>query len=259
MRLNWEGHSVAVDVRGQGEPLVFIHGFPLDGRMWNRQVSELEADYQTIVVDLPGFGASEPAADTMEMEAFADVIDAVLDQLEVRTPVTLCGLSMGGYVAFAFYRKYAERVGRMILCDTKAVADTEEKQRERQEMAEKVLDQGLAFLAASMIPNLVAPGAAADVVSEAEEMAQRASPRGVAGALRGMASREDSTELLSRIAVPTLVICGEADTVSPVNEMRGIAGAISGARFEEIPSAGHLAPMENPEVVNRVIREFLAG
>lgn len=259
MRLNWEGHSVAVDVRGQGEPLVFIHGFPLDGRMWDRQVSALERAYQTIAVDLPGFGASEPSADTMTMEAYADVVNAVLDQLEVRSPVTLCGLSMGGYVAFAFYRKYADRVARLILCDTKAVADTNEKQRERRETAEKVLDQGTAFLAASMIPKLVAPGASGEVVSEAEEMARRASPQGVAAALKGMAAREDATELLSRITVPTLVICGKADTVSPVEEMRGIAGAIGGARFEAIPSAGHLAPMENAEVVNRVIREFLAG
>ena len=259
MLLNIEGKSLAVDAVGEGKPIVFIHGFPLDRRMWRGQIEEFSKNHKLIAVDLPGFGESGPSPDVMTMEDYATDVVAVLDELGIAEAVTLCGLSMGGYIAFAFYRAYRERVGRLILCDTKAVADSDEKRTERHATAERALAEGTEFLIEGMIPKMVAAGADAGVIAEMEKMVRTASPGGVAAALRGMAEREDSTELLSRINVPTLVICGAEDQFSPPEEMRPMAEAIPGSRFEVVPGAGHVSPLEKPAGVNRAIGAFLLG
>jgi pimeloyl-ACP methyl ester carboxylesterase len=194
------------------------------------------------------------------MELLADDLAALLDRLGVTAPVAFCGLSMGGYVAWRFWRRHRERLDRLILCDTRAVADSEEGARLRLETADRVLREGAAVAADAMLPRLFADQTRRrqpEMVEAVRQVMLAASPAGVAAALRGMAAREDARSLLGEIDVPTLVLCGQYDVISPVEEMRELAQAIPNARFVQIPAAGHMAPLENPPPVNAAIRAHL--
>jgi 3-oxoadipate enol-lactonase len=245
--------------RGAGRPIVFLHGFPLDYSMWRAQLDALANDARTIAPDLRGFGKSDRTAGTVTMEQFADDLNGLLDALNVTEPIVLCGLSMGGYVAWQFVRKYRRRVCALIACDTRAVADTAEAAAGRRETARNVLSQGSQVVADAMLPKLLSP----HTLERQPELADclRAvmagtDPEGIAAALLGMAERPDVTADLPAIDVPTLVIVGAEDQISTVEEMRQMAEAIPQAEFCEVPHAGHMAPLENPEAVNSAIRKF---
>jgi len=215
---------------------------------------------RVIVPDLRGFGRSGSSPPPVTMEQFADDLAVLLDALGVEEPVVLCGLSMGGYVAFQFWKRHAQRLKSLILCDTRAQADTPEAKANRRQTAERVLAEGADFLAESMPERLFATTTREQrphVVAAVREMILRADPQGVAAASQGMALRPDMQGELARIRMPVLVLVGREDVISPPEEMRRIAESISGAEFVEIPDAGHMAPMENPAAVNQAIREFL--
>jgi pimeloyl-ACP methyl ester carboxylesterase len=251
---------MSAEVTGEGEPLVLVHGFPLDRRMWRPLIDALGTTHLVIAPDLRGFGESPAPAGVTTMEDYADDLAGLLDGLGVEGPVALCGLSMGGYVGFAFFRRYRERLARLVLCDTKAAADSAKKKADRERTAEVVLQEGTESLATEMPNGLLAPATREnhrELVEHVAEMIRGASRGGVAAALRAMAARGDSTRLLGQIDVPTLLICGEADVISPPDEMRQMAERIPEATYVEIPSAGHLAPLENPEPVVRAVRRFL--
>jgi 3-oxoadipate enol-lactonase len=246
--------------RGAGMPVVLVHGFPLDHSMWDAQIAALGARFRTIAVDLRGFGSSQVVAGTSTMEQMADDVAAMLDALGVDEPVVFCGLSMGGYVVFEFWRKHRDRLRALVLCDTRAAADTPEAARGRTELVERVLSEGTVPLADAMLPKLFAPTTLARqpnpaTIERQTILAQR--PEGVAAALRGMAARRDFRDQLASIDLPTLVIVGEHDAISTVDEMRSIAQAIAGAEFVIVPDAGHMSPLENPDGFNEAIEQFL--
>jgi 3-oxoadipate enol-lactonase len=248
--------------RGRGAPLLLVHGFPLDHTMWSGQIDALSDACRVIAPDLRGFGASDVTAGTVTMERLADDLAGLLDALEIVGPVTLCGLSMGGYVAWQFWQRHRSRLARLILCDTRAAADSPETAQVRRESADRVLIEGPGFLVDGMIEKLFAPktGLApgrAEIIDATRRTILNSSPVGIAAALRGMAQRADVTGLLPEIDVPTLAVCGQHDAISSVEEMRGFATRIPAARFVEIPNAGHMAPLENPVAVNEAIRSFL--
>lgn len=248
--------------QGRGMPLLLVHGFPLDHTMWSGQVDALADVCRVIAPDLRGFGTSIVSAGTVTMERFADDLAELLDALEIVEQVALCGLSMGGYVAWQFWQRHRTRLAKLILCDTRAAADTPESARVRRDSAERVLREGPGFLADGMIEKLFAPktGRAArreEFIEATRQTILNTPPVGIAAALRGMAQRADVTGLLPDIDVPTLVVCGQYDAISTVDEMRNIAARIPAARFVEVPNAGHMAPLENPAVVNEAIRSFL--
>jgi pimeloyl-ACP methyl ester carboxylesterase len=254
--------SLAYFETGKGPPLLLVHGFPLDHTMWKHQIADLSSIARLIAPDLRGFGKSGVTEGSVTMEQFADDLKALLDALGVAEPVTLCGLSMGGYIAFQFVRKYQQRVGKLILCDTRALPDSPEAAAGRRTNAQKVMENGPKELAEALMGKMFAPSSnerrKEDV--EAALAVMLASPRqGIAAALLGMAQRPDSTALLPAIRVPTLVLVGEHDVISPPAEMRTLAAAIPSARFAVIRNAGHMAPLEQPQEVNRLIREFLGA
>lgn len=259
-KLRVGGIEMSVEDRGSGPPLLLVHGFPLHSGMWRHQVEALAGRFRVIAPDLRGFGQTPVDAETVSMEQFADDLAALLDALEVIGPVAFCGLSMGGYIAWSFWRKYPERVAALILCDTRAVADAPAAAQARTKMAKSVMTDGLQPVSDAMLPKLLAPETARrqpEVLEFVRGMILGASPAGVAAAQRGMAARPDSSDLLGRISVPTLVIVGQEDAISTPAEMRSIAGAIPNAQLIEVSGAGHLSPLENPPVVNRAIAEFL--
>ncbi len=256
--------ELAVREQGSGPPILFAHGFPLDHSMWDEQfaaASPLAASYRLIAPDLRGFGSSSVTSGTVGMQQMADDLAALLDALEVTEPVVFCGLSMGGYVAWRFWERHPQRVRALVLCDTRSAPDTPEAARGRHQLAARVLAEGVAPVAETMLPKLFAKQTTSRQparVQAMEEVIRRTSPEGIAAALRGMAERPDATPLLPSIRVPTLVVVGQHDAISPPAEMRQIAEAITGAKFLEVSDAGHLAPLENPAAVNAAIAEFCA-
>ncbi len=246
--------------RGAGMPLVLVHGFPLDHSMWNPQIEVLSRQWRVIAPDLRGFGGSTATHGTATMEQMADDLAALLDALQVTEPVVLVGLSMGGYVAFQFRRRHRDRLRGLVLCDTRAVADTPEAADGRHKLAKKTLAEGTGPVADAMVPKLFGSHAVeADpaMIDTVRRTILSNSPEGVAAALLGMAARADVTADLPNFSLPTLVIVGQDDVISTVDEMRSIAQLIPGCEFVVIPRSGHMTPLENPAAFNEAIEQFL--
>ncbi|MFO7905407.1 MAG: alpha/beta fold hydrolase [Planctomycetota bacterium] len=253
--------ELSVAQQGSGRPLLLVHGFPLDHQMWDGQINELCQEFQVIAPDLRGFGQSECGRSTeVEMARYADDLACLLEKLAIDEPVILCGLSMGGYIAFEFWRRHRSRLSHLILCDTRAVPDTPEVAAGRLETAERVLREGPEFLVEGMVPKLFSRETQRHnhaLIEATADVIKSSRPEGVAAALRGLARREDATPWLSEIELPTLVLCGQEDAVSSVAEMRGIADAIPDAEYAVVPDCGHMAPAEAPRRVSDVVRTFL--
>jgi pimeloyl-ACP methyl ester carboxylesterase len=251
---------MAFEERGSGPPVILLHGYPLSRAMWAPQRLELARRYRVITPDMRGMGETPPSDVEFSMDMLADDVIALLEHLSINGPIVLGGLSMGGYVAQAFAAQHPERLRGLILMDTKAVADTPEMAQKREETAAEVLETGdVKKVVDAMIPRLFA----SDTLNEPERIAELTSvmeattPKGIAGALRCMAGRPDRRNDLGKIRVPTLVLVGAEDAISPPTEAQSIADAISDSRFAVIPQAGHMAPWENPEGVNAALLDFL--
>jgi pimeloyl-ACP methyl ester carboxylesterase len=187
-------------------------------------------------------------------------VAGLLAALAISQPIVFCGLSMGGYVAWQFALRHRARLAKLILCDTRAVADSADAAAGRLKTAEKVLAEGASVVAEAMLPKLFAPETHTKqpaVVAATKAVMLKTPPEGIAAALRGMAARPDVTGRLSEIDLPALVICGQHDAISPALEMRGIAVTLPRGQFVEITGAGHLSPLEAPAEVNRAIAQFV--
>jgi pimeloyl-ACP methyl ester carboxylesterase len=246
---------------GAGTPLVLLHAFPLDGRMWAPQVEALAGSYQVIVPDFRGFGAArDQAVPEAGMDLLADDVARLLDDRGLDR-VVLGGLSLGGYVALAFMRRHAGRVSGLVLLDTKATSDGDQARADRLAMAERVLAEGNGFVPEAMLPKLLGETSREhrpELVEKVTAMIREQAPGAIAGAQRGMAARPASTDVLGTIQVPTLVVTGEEDAVAGPEVGRDLAAGIPGARFLLVEEAGHLASLEQPEIVNEALLDFLA-
>jgi 3-oxoadipate enol-lactonase len=252
------GFSMAVDITGDGPAVLFVHGFPLDRSMW-RAVAGTLTGWRRIAPDLRGLGLSEGRDGPYTMAGYADDLAALLDTLHVERAI-VCGLSMGGYVAFEILRRHAERVRGLILVNTRATADDPSAGAARDAMIARVRREGTGFLADDMLPKLLAPSSIQtmpDVVRHVREMVTHSPAQGVIGALTAMRDRPDSTATLGAIPIRTLVVAGSDDRMIPVAAARSMAAAIPDAQFAVIPAAGHLAPVEQPVNTGRMIRGFL--
>jgi len=255
-----DGHTLAVHDSGTGPVVLFVHGFPLDHSMWLGQLDEFSRDHRVIAPDLRGFGNSGFTDGTVSMSQFASDLIELLDALQVTEPVVLCGLSMGGYIAFRCLDQFAPRFKATILCDTRAGEDSPEGVRNRLRVAEIVSEKGPAAIADGMMEKLFAPQTfdrQPQVVEATRQVVLDAPASSVAAASRGMAARPDSSHLLPSITMPTLWICGVHDAITTADEMKTAAAQTPDARFEPISDAGHMAPLERPAAVNAVIRDFL--
>lgn len=254
------GITLAVHDEGSGSPILFVHGFPLSHSMWRAQLEAFESDHRVIAPDLRGFGQSDVTDGTVTMEQHADDLVALLDELNVDEPVVFCGLSMGGYIAWQFQQKYPERLRALILCDTRAIADTPEGVENRKRLAKMVIENGSAAVASVMLPNLFSPATGdrnQSAIVELRQTIEATSPQGIAAASLGMAERPDVTSILPTIETPSLLVVGADDGISPPEEIRSIAAAMPNAAVFEVPNAGHMSPLENPVAVNLVIQQFL--
>lgn len=255
------GIETAYTDEGRGPVVVLLHGFPFDRSMWRGQVEKLSKSFRVIAPDFRGHGESAVTDGPSTMEELAEDIAALLDELNIPRAV-IGGLSMGGYVAFAFYRAHPERVRALLLADTRALPDNEETRRTREENAQRVLAEGMQTLADSMLPKLLSTRtreSAPEVVARVREMMLGTDTQGAAAALRGMALRRDQTDILSKIDVPVLIIVGSEDIVTPPSEAESLHERIEGSRLVCIEGAGHVSNLERPEEFDRALAEFLEG
>jgi 3-oxoadipate enol-lactonase len=253
-----DGMTVGYTDQGNGTPLVFIHAFPLSKTMWQPQVDALKDTYRVITIDLGGHGESDIVLWNDSLDGYAKNIIRLLDHLEIAQAVFV-GLSMGGYTLFSIYRHYADRVKALVLADTRAQADTEEGKAGRQSMAEVAFKDSASAIADLMLPKLLAPATIEqrpEIVEQVRQMILQTSTAGIVVDLVAMAARPDSTDLLSTITCPTLVIVGEDDQATPVAESQYIAQRIPGSTFVTIPQAGHLSNFEQPAAFNQALNSF---
>ncbi len=253
------GTELHYDVRGEGPTLVLLHGFPLDLRMWDAQSAAFAERWQVVRFDARGLGASAPGDGLLSMERIADDGVALLDHLAVGQAV-VCGLSMGGYAAFAWARRHASRLRGLILTNTRADADSPEARRKRSLLASEVRLRGVRAAAEAFLPRALGSSSKRtrpEVVARVEAMMLAAPQRGVIDALAGLAARASAIDTLREIHVPTLIITGDEDEISPLADAQAMHAGIRGSQLALLTGVGHLANLEDPVAWNAVVAPFL--
>lgn len=252
--------QIAFTSAGAGMPLLLVHGFPLDQTMWTQQIEALSSRAHVIAPDLPGFGASGSIDGTYSMAGFADDLARFLDVMGITKPIVFCGLSMGGYIAWEFWRRHTQRLRALIICDSRALADDQTVKKGREIAAQNVLAEGVQVVSDSMLPKLFGEAFQANAPEQVEHIKHvmdSTAATTMAAALRGMAARVDFTPMLPEVNKRALLICGEQDVISPPLEMKQIADRMPDARYVTIPKAGHMSPMECPQEVNAAMLAYL--
>lgn len=257
------GVQLGFDDTGSGTPVLFIHGFPHDRSLWAEQCSALSTHVRCIAPDLRGFGESSTDG-PFSMDQYADDLAQLLGYLDISKAV-VCGLSMGGYVAMAMWRRHPDLVNALVLCDTKGGADTEEGRKKRNELIALAEKEGSLAVAATQLPGMVGKTTREkrpDIVQRAEVMMQRAPVAGIVGALTAMRDRPDSKPTLTTVTVRTLVIVGDEDVLTPPAEAEAIVAALPAsakAKLEVVEGSGHASCMERPAAVTHMLADFLAA
>jgi len=250
--------EIAFDDVGSGLPVVFLHAFPLNRTMWEPQIGALVAECRCIAIDFRGFGASK-LCPPFTVDRYSDDVAAVLDSLQIERAVVV-GLSMGGYVAFAMWRRHRARIRALVLCDTRASADNEETAERRRALIDTARTQGATAVANAQISGLMGKSSRdkrPDIYDAMHRMMAQTPVEGIVGGLYALLGRPDSTPTLETIDVPTLVVVGDEDVITPPKEARRLAEGIAGSRLEVLHGAGHLSNVERPAAFNTVVSEFL--
>ena len=261
MKADINGHLLYYDVQGadDGLPVVFIHGFPLSHRMWQPQLEALPHRYRAVAYDVRGHGDSEVGHGQYTVELFVDDLVGLLDHLSVDRAV-VCGLSMGGYIALRAVERHPERFRGLILCDTRSEADTDEAKIKRAGTMAAVRSRGVPAFAGEFVKLVLAPRtlkANPAVVDIVKEMITGTDPLGICGTLLALATRTDTTAALPAMNLPTLVLVGEHDTLTPPADAQALVQALPQAELHVIPDAAHMSNLENPAAFNEHLLGFL--
>ncbi len=255
-----DDNAVEYDKRGNGTPLVLLHAFPMSNAMWRVQIDSLAKDFKVIAPNLRGIGATSPFPATPSVEQMAHDVAALLADMNLAQPMILCGLSIGGYVALAFARLYPQRLGALILCDTQAAPDTPEARAKREENIEFAQTHSSSELMERMLPSLLGETTRATrpkVVEAVRQMANDLEPQALVQLLQALRDRPDATPQLGQIKVPTLILCGLEDSITPPEIAKSLAHDIPKAELHLIPQAGHLSNLERPQNFNKHLMTFL--
>lgn len=242
--------------------MVLIHAFPLDRGMWQAQVEAFADHYRVLTPDVFGFGATPLPEGGWTMASMADALAEALDERGIRDGVILGGLSMGGYIALAFAKRFPERLRGLILADTRADADTVEMKATRNETIEFVRGSSAAALIEKQLPKMLGPKTHAEhpgAVARVRELASKQTVPAVIAALAALRDRPDSLAALEAFDFPTLVIVGAEDAITPPALAEVIVKKLKRGTLATIPDAGHLSNLERPEAFNAAVRDWLAG
>ena len=247
--------------RGVGETIVLVHAFPLNREMWAEQEVALAADYRILTTDVFGFGGSNLPEGGWSVDSYAERLAEMLDELKITGPIVLGGLSMGGYVALAFARKYPERLRGLILADTRADADSPETKANRDKSIAAMATQTSADLIEQMMPKMLSEttrNTKPAVVARVRELASKQSREGVIAGLKALRDRPDSTTSLKDFQFPVLVIVGAEDAATPPALAEAMVKELPNATLEVIPDGGHLSNLEMPEAFTAAMTRWLA-
>lgn len=258
-KLRSDDAEISYEIRGDGPPVVLLHPFPCNHEFWNPAAVALESRYRLILPDLRGHGDSEIGDGPAVMQKHASDIARVLDAAGIGR-AAFVGCSIGGYIIFEFWRRFRQRAASLALCDTRPQADTTEARANRLRNAAAVLERGIEPFLETMIPNLMGRttvDSRPDKVAGARAMMRKMSAEDISLVLRGMAERPDSVADLKSIDVPTLIVVGEEDELTPVADAELMRQNIAGSQLKVIAKAGHYAPWEHPEAVGTILRQFL--
>ncbi len=259
MKKTIDALSVFISGSSNSRPIIFVHGFPYDHNMWQAQADELSTNYLCVSYDIRGLGESPAGDGQFTMESFVDDLEKIIDELKLHRPI-LCGLSMGGYISLRAIERMQEKFSALILCDTKSAADDNEGKLKRAGAIKQINSGGFDSFVESFVLNCFGEKFVKENNLEFRKVVDRSktnNPIGVKGCLLAMVSRTDTTESLSKIKIPTLVICGSEDKLTPPDVMKSMADKIPNANFVLVESSGHMTPIENPQEVNKAIKDFL--
>jgi 3-oxoadipate enol-lactonase len=240
--------------------VLLIHGYPFHAGMWREQLAAPPPGWRLIAPDLPGFGATPPPAALLGIDSLADELAGLIGRLHLGS-VVLCGLSMGGYIALALLRRHAALVRGLVLSDTRAGADSDDGRRKRHELAARIRAEGSGAVVDAMLPRLLSAHSVEHrpaLRAEVEAMMRGTAPDTLVAGLLAMAERADSEPLLQSVAVPTEVIVGADDEITPLHDAQVMARGVPGAHLTVIPDAGHIPPLEQPQRFNAALHAFLA-
>jgi 3-oxoadipate enol-lactonase len=243
----------------KNQSIIFIHGFPFDHKMWDLQIDQLKEHYNCFTYDIRGLGRSPVSDGQFTIESFVDDLFELIAEYKLRIPV-LCGLSMGGYIALRAIERDEKMFKALILCDTKSEADNNAGKINRANGIKEINSIGAEKFAETFVQKCFAEKFIINNKKEYEEVVSRAKkslPTGLKGCLLAMAARTDTTDYLSQIKIPVLVLCGEEDKLTTPSVMKAMADKINGSEFHIVPAAGHVTPVENPEFFNAKVKEFL--
>ena len=240
-------------------PIIFIHGFPYDHTMWEKQTDQLSNNYFCISYDIRGLGESMAGNGQYTMESFVDDLEMVMNELELTKPV-LCGLSMGGYISLRAIERMEEKFSALVLCDTKSEADDNAGKLKRAAAIKRINEEGLSGYVSDFVSMCFGDEFKQKHKTHFESIIEKSimyDPIGVKGSLLAMISRTDTMDYLEKIKIPTLLICGEQDALTPPDVMKKLSEKIKKSTYVEIKNSGHMSPIEQPKVVTETIQEFI--
>lgn len=251
---------MSYDDVGEGKvPIIFLHGFPFDKSMWKNQVNYLKLAYRLISVDLRSFGKSSAGHKKLNIDLFSDDVIQLMDVLEIDKAI-LCGLSMGGYIALNTISRYPERFAGLILCDTNCIADSKKMKEHRYKTIYQIEAEGINDFAEEFIENAFRRDSFVlkrEVVKKIEATILSNTKQVITEGLKALSKREETCSALSSIKVPTLIICGRNDKITPVQQSEFLHRHIKNSELKIIERAAHLSNLEQPDVFNEHLLDFL--
>ncbi|WP_435353080.1 alpha/beta fold hydrolase [Emticicia sp. SJ17W-69] len=257
-----EGTTISFDDFGKGEvPIIFIHGFPFDKSSWQPQIDFLKKRHRVIAYDIRGFGASITNDEQESIDLFSNDLVKFMDTLSIKKAI-VCGLSMGGYILLNAVHRFSDRFEAIILSDTQCIADSEAAKEKRGKSIKQIEAEGLKDFADGFIKNVFCQNSLdnkKELVETIKNVILKTSQRTVVGTLAALAQRSEMCASLNQISVPTLIICGKEDSVTPPIQAEFMYGKILNSRLQIIENAGHLSNLEQPDEFNKILIDFISS
>jgi pimeloyl-ACP methyl ester carboxylesterase len=254
--------NVSYNDVGEGNiPIIFLHGFPFDKSMWKTQLDSLKSLNRVITIDIRGFGQSKDEKNTLSIDLFSEDLLAFMDKLKIENAI-LCGLSMGGFVALNAMRKFPDRFKALILCDTQCIADTLEVKENRYKTIEQISLDGTTSFNEKFIKSVFHPDsltAKTEIVEHLRGIIFANSKEIITAGLTALAERSATCTILNTINIPTLIICGRQDKVTPLAQSESMHKNIKGSILKIIDNAGHVSNLEQPAAFNEAVIDFMVN